>query len=89
MFFSVSVVIMETKKKFRPYPNLKLMDQTRQVLRYYHYWIVRYIKFKYFTQLSDLKRVKIYPTQSSQREKERKGRKVFAFFAWNLYLLAS
>ena len=28
MFFSVSVVIMETKKKFRPYPNLKLMDQS-------------------------------------------------------------
>jgi hypothetical protein len=46
---------MEIKKKFRPDPNLKLMDQTRQVLRYYHYayrteqtycdWIVRYIKF--------------------------------------------
>lgn len=46
---------MEIKKKFRPDPNLKLMDQVRQVLRYYHYayrteqtycdWIVRYIKF--------------------------------------------
>jgi integron integrase len=46
---------MEIKKKFRPDLNLKLMDQTRQVLRYYHYayrteqtycdWIVRYIKF--------------------------------------------
>lgn len=46
---------MEIKKKFRPDPNLKLLDQVRQVLRYYHYayrteqtycdWIVRYIKF--------------------------------------------
>ena len=46
---------MENKKKFRPDPDLKLMDQTRQVLQYYHYayrteqiycdWIVRYIKF--------------------------------------------
>ncbi|PIE75060.1 MAG: integrase [Deltaproteobacteria bacterium] len=46
---------MESKKKFRPDPNLKLMEQVRQVLRYYHYayrteqtycdWIVRYIKF--------------------------------------------
>ena len=40
---------------FRPDPKLKLMDQVRQVLRYYHYayrtersycdWILRYIKF--------------------------------------------
>ena len=46
---------MEIKKKFKPDPNLKLMDQVCQVLRYYHYayrteqtycdWIVRYIKF--------------------------------------------
>ena len=53
--FSVTALIMEIKKKFRPDPNLKLMDQVRQVLRYYHYayrteqtycdWIVRYIKF--------------------------------------------
>ena len=46
---------MENKRKFRPDPNLKLMDQVRQVLRYHHYayrtentycdWIVRYIKY--------------------------------------------
>jgi integron integrase len=46
---------MESNKKFRPDPRLKLMDQVRQVLRYHHYayrteqtycdWIVRYIKF--------------------------------------------
>ena len=43
------------KQKFKPDPKLKLMDQTRQVLRYHHYayrteqtycdWIMRYIKF--------------------------------------------
>jgi len=46
---------MERNHKFRPDHSLKLMDQTRQVLRYHHYayrteqaycdWIVRYIKF--------------------------------------------
>ena len=46
---------MENKRTFRPDPNLKLMDQVRQVLRYHHYayrtentycdWIVRYIKY--------------------------------------------
>ena len=46
---------MENKKTFRPDPDLKLMDQVRQVLRYHHYayrtentycdWIVRYIKY--------------------------------------------
>jgi integron integrase len=48
---------METnhKPKFKPNPNLKLMDQVREVLRYHHYayrteqtycdWILRYIKF--------------------------------------------
>jgi hypothetical protein len=44
---------MENKPKFRPNPNLKLMDQVREVLRYYRYayrteqtycqWILRYI----------------------------------------------
>src|SRR5262245_11989891 len=48
---------MESQKKnkpqFRPNPGLKLMDQVREVLRYYHYayrteqtysqWILRYI----------------------------------------------
>jgi len=48
-------VIMENKEKFRPDPQLRLMDQVRQVMRYHHYayriekmycdWIVRYIKF--------------------------------------------
>jgi len=46
---------MENIRKFRPNPDLKLMDQVRQVLRYHHYayrtektycdWIVRYIKY--------------------------------------------
>jgi len=46
---------MENKKKFRPDPSLKLMDQVREVLRYSHYayrteqtycdWIRRYLKF--------------------------------------------
>ena len=46
---------MESKLKFRPNPNLKLMDQVREVLRYHHYayrteqtycqWILRYIKY--------------------------------------------
>jgi integron integrase len=46
---------MKNKSKFRPNPELKLMDQVREVLRYHHYayrteqtycdWIVRYIRF--------------------------------------------
>ena len=46
---------MENKKKFRPNPNLKLLDQVRETLRYYHYairteqtyclWIRRFLKF--------------------------------------------
>jgi hypothetical protein len=28
---------MEIKAEFRPNPELKLMDQLRKVLRYYHY----------------------------------------------------
>lgn len=46
---------MENKPKFHPNPKLKLMDQTREVLRYHHYayrtektycqWILRYIYF--------------------------------------------
>lgn len=46
-----------TKLKFKPDPEPKLMDQMRQVLRYYHYayrsehsycdWIFRYIDVKY------------------------------------------
>jgi site-specific recombinase XerD len=46
---------MENKRKFTPNPELKLMDQVRETLRYYHYayrteqtycqWISRYIYF--------------------------------------------
>ena len=46
---------MESKVKFKPDTGLKLMEQVRQVLRYYHYayrteqtycdWIVRFIRF--------------------------------------------
>jgi integrase len=46
---------MESKKKFKPDTNLKLMDQVREVLRYYHYayrteqtyceWIKRFLAF--------------------------------------------
>ena len=46
---------MENSKKFRPDPDLRLMDQVRQVLRYHHYayrteqtycdWITRYIRY--------------------------------------------
>jgi hypothetical protein len=46
---------METPPRFRPNPDLKLMDQVREVLRYYSYalkteqaychWILRYIRF--------------------------------------------
>ncbi len=45
----------EKQAKYRPNPDLKLMDQVRQVLRYHHYayrteqtycqWIVRFIRF--------------------------------------------
>jgi len=48
-------IFMENKAKFQPDPNLKLMDQVKQVLRYHHYayrteqtycdWITRYIRF--------------------------------------------
>jgi len=46
---------MADKKKFKPNEDLKLMDQVREVLRYYHYayrteqtycmWIKRYLGF--------------------------------------------
>jgi integrase len=46
---------MENKPKFRPNPNLKLLDQVREVLLYHHYayrteqtycqWILRYIHY--------------------------------------------
>lgn len=47
--------MMKNHKKFKPDPNLKLMEQVKQVLRYHHYayrteqtycdWILRYIRF--------------------------------------------
>jgi len=46
---------MENKTKFKPNPDLRLMDQVRQVLRYHHYsyrteqtycdWIIRFVKY--------------------------------------------
>jgi integron integrase len=46
---------VNSKKKFKPNPDLKLMDQVKEVLRYHHYalsteqtycgWIVRLLKF--------------------------------------------
>ena len=46
---------MDNTTKFKPDPNLRLMDQVRQVLRYYHYayrteqtycdWIARFIRY--------------------------------------------
>ena len=60
---------MENKKKFRPDPRLKIMEQVRQVLRYHHYayrteksycdWIVRYIKFHHS---------KIHPQNMGKKE---------------------
>lgn len=58
MFSSLSGIvagIMENKIRFTPNPQLKLMDQVRETLRYYHYarstektycyWILHYICF--------------------------------------------
>jgi integron integrase len=63
---------MESKPKFVPDRGLKLMDQVRETLRYYHYarstektycqWIVRYIAFY------DMKR---HPKDMGAREVER------------------
>ena len=46
---------MEIKMKFKPNPEYRLMNQVREILRYYHYayrteqpyssWILQYIKF--------------------------------------------
>ena len=59
LFFHVLLLllnIMENKPKFKPNPELRLMDQVRQVLRYHHYsyrteqtycdWIIRFVKFQ-------------------------------------------
>ena len=63
---------MAETKKFKPDPNLKIMDQVRQVLRYHHYaystektyldWIKRF--FKYFDY-------KIHPKQMDKIEVEK------------------
>jgi len=34
---SIILSSMESKKKFTPNPNVKLLDQVRETLRYYHY----------------------------------------------------
>lgn len=63
---------MDDKKKFKPNEDLKLMDQVREVLRYYHYaysteqtyceWIKRYLKFHGF---------KRHPKEMGSAEVER------------------
>lgn len=55
MFHDINTTIMENKPKFHPNPKLKLMEQVREVLRYYHYayrteqtycqWILRFLHF--------------------------------------------
>ena len=55
MYCEIIISIMENKPIFRPDPDAKLMDQVREVLRYYHYayrteshycrWILYYIQF--------------------------------------------
>lgn len=55
MLSDIIIWNMENKPKFTPNPNLKLMDQVRETLRYYHYafstektychWILRFIYF--------------------------------------------
>ncbi|MEA3387029.1 MAG: integron integrase [Patescibacteria group bacterium] len=63
---------MENKSKFTPNPKLKLLDQVRETLRYYHYaystektycqWILRYICFY---------DKKFHPNQMGTKEVER------------------
>ena len=63
---------MESKKKFTPNPKLKLLDQVKEVLRYYHYalrteqtycdWIKRFLKFYGF---------KTHPREMGAPEVER------------------
>ena len=62
---------MENKKKFRPDPELKLMYQVSQFLRYHHYsyrtektyctWILRFLKFYH---------LKIHPRDMGKKEIE-------------------
>lgn len=55
---------MDSKEKFKPDPNLRLMDQVHQVLSYHHYayrteqaycdWILRFIRFHGNTHPRDM-----------------------------------
>ena len=55
IYYHIKVAEMENKPKFRPNPKLRLLEQTREVLRYHHYayrteqtycqWILRYIHY--------------------------------------------
>jgi len=68
----IIISIMESNKKFIPNPDLKLLDQVRETLQYYHYatstektycqWILRFIVFY------DKKR---HPKDMGAREVER------------------
>ena len=70
--YNNTTYIMKDKSKFTPNPNLKLMDQVRETLRYHHYayttektycqWITRYI---YFYEK------KKHPREMGEREIER------------------
>lgn len=73
---------MENKPIFRPDPDAELMDQVREVLRYYHYayrteshycrWILRYIEFsggKTHPRKLDAKHIENIPiTPGDQRQ---------------------
>jgi len=57
---------MESQSKFRPDPKLKLMDQLREVLRYYHY--------AYRTEQTDCQwyqNLGLRPTQTNHGERFR------------------
>ena len=69
---SIITFNMKSKKKFKPDPDLKLLEQVRETLRYYHYarstektycqWITRYI---YFFEK------KVHPKDMGEKEIER------------------
>lgn len=70
---------MEQKPKFKPNSKLKLMDQVREVLRYYHYayrtetnycyWILRYIHFYRGKTCASRMSISATTTFSSEAEK--------------------
>lgn len=65
---NIIIFTLENKKKFMPNPNLKLLDQARETLRYYHYasstektyrqWIMHYIYF--FAMFLDRRYLNLY-----------------------------